>query len=102
MTEIGYISSSNGNEIENIEDTLHFLLQQSKEYISQSKAANTVRSYQSDWRHFKEWCEKYQLPYLPTNDETYALYLSSLTYDGKRTSTIQRRMSAISQAHRTD
>lgn len=84
------------------EETLNKLLMLTKQYVDNSKSDNTLRSYRSDWRHFKDWCDKYQLPAKPTNDETYALYLSSLAYEGKKASTIQRRMTAISQAHTLD
>jgi len=93
------ISYAVGSEIYNAEETLNILLEQTKEYIANSKAENTLKSYRSDWKHFVDWCKHYDLPSSPTNDETYALYLSSLAYEGRKASTIQRRMSAISQAH---
>ncbi|WP_240416739.1 site-specific integrase [Paenibacillus periandrae] len=74
-------------------------MEQAKKYVTNSKAENTLKSYRSDWKHFKDWCKKFQLPDLPTNDDTYALYLSNLAFEGFKASTIQRRMSAISQAH---
>lgn len=81
------------------EQTLHTLLKQTQDYVNNSKSENTLKSYRSDWRHFVEWCEKYNLPSRPTDEETYALYLSSLALEGKKASTIQRRISAITQAH---
>ncbi|MCR8645398.1 site-specific integrase [Paenibacillus sp. N1-5-1-14] len=82
-----------------IEDTLNVLLEQANTYVANSKSANTKKSYHFDWNHFSNWCEEYQLPSLPTNDETYALYLSSLAFEGYKASTIQRRISSISKAH---
>lgn len=78
---------------------LQHLLEQSKHYMSQSKAENTVKSYQSNWRHFKSWCIQHELPYLPTTDEAYGYYLTSLASSGYKVSTIQRKISSISQAH---
>lgn len=46
-----------------------------------------------------KWCERFNLPSLPTNEETFAVYLTNLAHDGKKTSTIQRRMSAITRYH---
>ncbi|KJD42650.1 integrase [Paenibacillus terrae] len=91
--------SIKSNELDKAEETLKFLLEQKKEYISNSKAKNTVKSYSSDWQHFTQWCKHNQLGYLPTNDENYSLYLSSLAIEGYRVSTIRRRMSSIAQAH---
>lgn len=81
------------------EQTLHILLEQTQKYVNNAKSDNTIKSYRSDWRHFVEWCEKFGLPSRPTDEETYALYLSSLALEGKKASTIQRRISAITQAH---
>ena len=27
-----------------------------RDYVSQAKAANTLRAYAADWRHFTAWC----------------------------------------------
>ena len=87
------------NNLQEASEILHVLMDQANTYVSAAKAKNTVRSYQSDWRHFSTWCEKFGLPSLHTTEEAYALYLTSLAKDGKKASTIQRRISAISQAH---
>ncbi|WP_346835989.1 site-specific integrase [Paenibacillus polymyxa] len=86
-------------ELDKAEETLKFLLEQKKEYISNSRAKNTVKSYKSDWKHFMQWCKHNQLSYLPTNDDAYSLYLSNLATRGFKVSTIRRRMSSIAQAH---
>lgn len=69
------------------------------EYIRRSKATNTVKAYQSDWNHFKDWCEKHGKTALPANSETVTLYLSDLAEDYKP-STLTRRIASISQEHR--
>jgi site-specific recombinase XerD len=61
-------------------------------------AANTLRAYASDWRDFNNWCQANSRVTLPALPETVSLYLSSLADDAK-TSTLTRRISAISQAH---
>ncbi|MGV2967169.1 site-specific integrase [Paenibacillus sp. AGC30] len=86
-------------DIENPQLNLELLLEQSKHYMSKAKADNTVISYKSDWAHFKSWCIKYEQPYLPTTDEAYGSYLTSLAASGYKVSTIQRRISSISRAH---
>lgn len=78
---------------------LEKLNEQAKKYLENAKSNNTIKSYQSDFKHFKEWCELNGLTYLPTNDKIYSWYLSSLVDDGLKLSTIRRKMSSIAQAH---
>lgn len=70
-----------------------------QELLQASKAANTVRGYRSDWNDFTAWCSAQRLAPLPAEPATVALYLADLTGSGAATSTIQRRISSISQAH---
>lgn len=79
--------------------TLHDLQQATLTYINQSKADNTKKSYQTDWKQFAAWCEMHGLQSLPADPQTVALYLTSEAQAGRKTSTIQRRISSISQAH---
>lgn len=79
---------------------LHATAQRAKEFAAQAKAANTLRAYRSDWQDFTGWCEAHDLPALPAAEETVALYVADLA-ERVRTSTIQRRLSAIAQAHKT-
>ncbi|MFD1676429.1 site-specific integrase, partial [Alicyclobacillus fodiniaquatilis] len=77
------------------------LNQQIKHYITQSQAENTRRGYQSDWRHFSDWCKAQSVNHLPCSPETVAYYLSYLADRGYKVSTLQRRISSISMAHKT-
>src|SRR4051812_37522412 len=67
-------------------------------YVAASKAPNTVRAYQSDWRLFLEWCAGRGLVALPAAPETVALYIADLGGESK-VSTITRRLAAIAKAH---
>lgn len=69
-----------------------------REYIRQAKAANTVRAYNADWKHFTGWCADHGRQALPASPGTVALYLSALA-DTHKAATLTRRVSAISQAH---
>lgn len=69
-----------------------------REYVRQSKAANTRRAYRADWEHFTSWCMSHGCTALPAAPETVALYLSDLA-ETHKPATLQRRLSAISQAH---
>jgi site-specific recombinase XerD len=70
-----------------------------KSYIEKSKAENTRRAYRADWRDFISWCKKYRRPALPASPDTVAYYLADRSQRLK-TSTLQRRLATISEAHR--
>src|ERR1700731_4206885 len=65
-------------------------LDQVREYIRASKAENTLRGYQSDWRHFCAWCESRGQSPLPAVSEVVASYIAGCASHLKAGS-IQRR-----------
>ena len=69
-----------------------------RDYAQEAKAANTRRAYRADWHDFTAWCEGHGRTALPAAPETVALYLTDLA-GRRKTSTLQRRLSSISQAH---
>jgi integrase len=74
-------------------------LEQVREYIRASKAENTLRGYQSDWRAFCVWCEAFSICPLPAAPETVASYIAECA--GRlKVGSIQRRLNAITEAHR--
>jgi site-specific recombinase XerD len=74
-------------------------LEQAREYIRASKAANTLRGYKSDWRAFRAWCELHSLYPLPASPETVASYIAECATRLK-VGSIQRRLNAIAEAHK--
>jgi integrase len=62
------------------------------------KLKTPLKAYQSDWTHFEGWCKAHGQVSLPATAETFAFYLTDLSTTHK-TSTLIRRVSAISQAH---
>ena len=80
-------------------DSLAVATRQAHKFISQAKARNTVRAYRSDWSHFETWCHQHGVASLPADVETVASYLSDLAATS-RVSTLQRRVAAISVAHK--
>jgi len=74
--------------------------EQAKEYARSAKASNTRRAYAADWADFERWCAIHDLPALPAAPETVALYLTALA-EQRKVATLQRRITAISQAHET-
>jgi site-specific recombinase XerD len=74
-------------------------LDQVREYIRASKAVNTLRGYQSDWRAFCAWCETQVLSPVPANPETVAAFIAECASTLK-VGTINRRLNAIAEAHK--
>jgi site-specific recombinase XerD len=68
------------------------------EFISRSKASNTVRAYRADWADFEGWCKAHGQSSLPASPDRVALYLTDLSATHKP-ATLTRRISAVSQAH---
>src|SRR5215469_12799496 len=69
-------------------------------YVRASKADNTLRGYQSDWRDFCAWCEsRGGLCPLPAAADTVAAYIAECAQHLKPGS-IQRRLNAIAEAHK--
>lgn len=69
-----------------------------QEYMSQAKAPATIKAYRSDWQHFTTWCQANGVQSMPATPEVLSAYLGELATTYKP-STLQRRLSAISQAH---
>src|SRR5438128_978734 len=74
-------------------------LEQVREYVRASKAENTLRGYQSDWRDFCAWCEVRNLAALPATPETVAAYIAECAGRLKPGS-IQGRLNVIPEAHK--
>ena len=74
-------------------------LEQVREYILASKVENTLRGYQSDWRHFCAWCDSHSIGPLPATSECVAAYIAECAGHLKPGS-IQRRLNAIAEAHK--
>ena len=70
-------------------------------FMENAQAANTTKAYRSDWNAFVAWCESHSLVSLPAAPETVAAYITAEAQSGRKTSTIQRRLSSISQAHQS-
>jgi integrase len=63
-----------------------------------AKAPNTRRAYRSDWAAFKGWCTGRGLEAMPASADTVLGYL--IDHAGQlKVSTLQRRLSAIREAH---
>ena len=67
--------------------------------LKNSKAKNTLRAYQSDFKHFSAFCAKNGFSSIPTQPKIIALYLTNLSKFSKF-STLKRRIASISVIHK--
>ena len=67
--------------------------------LRSSKATNTLRAYQADFKDFSRFCVKNGLSSLPTEPKILALYLTHLSVTSKF-STLRRRIASISVIHK--
>tara|TARA_Y100000590_G_scaffold208062_1_gene235668 strand:+ start:576 stop:1493 length:918 start_codon:yes stop_codon:yes gene_type:complete len=67
--------------------------------LKNSKAANTLRAYQADYKHFSLFCVKNGLSSMPTEPKILSLYLTHLSATSKF-STLKRRIASISVIHK--
>ena len=67
--------------------------------LKNSKAANTLRAYASDYKDFSAFCAKNNFNSLPANPKIVALYLTNLSQTSKF-STLKRRIASISVVHK--
>lgn len=63
------------------------------------RATNTQIAYESDFQAFSEWCNTTNHASLPAAPKTVGSYLSSLWVRGRKRSSVERAMYAISDAH---
>ena len=75
-------------------------LDQVREYIRASKAENTLRGYQSDWRAFCSWAEARAVRPLPTRILKPWRHSSPKGPRGLKVGSIQRRLNAIARGHK--
>ncbi len=69
------------------------------ENLKNSKASNTLRAYQSDFKDFSSFCIKNGFASLPTKPKIIALYITNLSKTSKF-STLKRRIASISVIHK--
>lgn len=94
MTSTALVPASAASALGNLAP----VAEQAREYARRARSASTIRCYRTDWTDFENWCSRQSLSALPATPETVACYLSALA-EHHKASTIQRRLSAISQVH---
>jgi len=68
--------------------------------LRNSKSANTLRAYKSDYNDFSLFCSKNRFQAMPTQPKILALYITHLSSYSKY-STLKRRLASISILHKT-
>lgn len=68
--------------------------------LKHSKAESTRRAYRSDMRNFSDWCNRFGRESLPAQSESVRFYIVELSEVGIKPSSIARKLSSISQAHK--
>ena len=67
--------------------------------LKSSKASNTLRAYQADYKDFGLFCIKHGFKSMPTEPKIISLYLTHLSQTSKF-STLKRRLASLSVIHR--
>lgn len=73
---------------------------QARGYARDARALNTRRAYLGDLKRFNRWCSQRGLCPLPASGVDVANYMSCLAHSGRKPSTIDRALAAISETHR--
>jgi site-specific recombinase XerD len=86
-----------------VSSTLPALLQpvaeQARQMIRNRHASSTRRAYAADVLVFRAWAEQHGLQTVPAAPEAVALFLTAEATDGRKPSTLSRRMAAIRYIH---
>jgi len=69
-------------------------------YAEKSLAEGTRAAYRSDINVFKAWCEARSVAAVPASPEVVASFAASQAEQGRKPSTISRRLAAIRMLHR--
>ena len=68
--------------------------------LRNSKSANTIRAYKSDFKDFGTFCAKNGFKPLPTEPKIVSLYMTYLSTKGAKISTLRRRLVSIGVIHK--
>jgi len=68
--------------------------------LEHSKAPNTIRAYQSDFNDFCLFCNKNGFKFLPSDPKIVSLYLTHLSTNRSKMSTLKRRLVSIGVIHK--
>lgn len=69
------------------------------EFLNASKSDNTRKAYAKAWQAFLDWCISTGRAALPATPEAVMAYLSTLAKSGRKVSTIEQALAAITFIH---
>ena len=88
-----------GNNMNKLVTDLKNLELETLKNLRNSKSANTLRAYESDYKDFSAFCAKNNFSSLPADPKILSLYLTHLSHNSKF-STLKRRIASISVIHK--
>jgi site-specific recombinase XerD len=68
--------------------------------LQHSKANNTIRAYKSDFNDFSLFCNKNGFNTLPANPKIVSLYITNMSNNNVKMSTLKRRLVSIGVIHK--
>ena len=77
------------------------LVEDFAKFQANTKADNTRKSYDTQWRQFEEWCQVNGFVAEPSSVPTLSAYVGQLYRDGKSLSTLNVALAAIRSRHIT-
>ena len=83
-----------------LSERLRAEIEAAQKTMKAAHAKATLRAYASDWVSFCEYCEERNFEALPAHPDVVALYLERQAHEGRKTSTVGRRLAAINRYHR--
>lgn len=75
------------------------LVAEARAFAHAPKAPRTRAAYKAAWDAFVAWCDAQGLRPLPATPATVSAFLAARASEGRRVSTIEQALAAISQAH---
>ena len=88
-----------GNNMNELATDIKNLELETLKNLRNSKSANTLRAYESDYKDFSFFCGKNNFSSLPADPKILSLYLTHLSQTSKF-STLKRRIASISVIHK--
>ena len=84
----------------NIITDIKALQEETLQNLKNSKANNTIRAYKSDFNDFSLFCTQNGFKSLPTEPKVISLYLTKLSTNNVKISTLKRRLVSIGVIHK--
>jgi integrase len=100
MTQSAQIVLVQNTISKDLDHDLERLKHQALAFASESKSDATRRAYRSDWKIFETWCRKVGANPLPASPETVTLFITWMADQGRKPSTVDRKLVSVSQVHK--